>query len=356
MERDLLRSYMTSPVSFYEALSIQPDQGFTTRDILTNINFEVREKMGTQDLAVGDILYGQMCHAGGITTMSFNAPFRIPPRMKAAIVELRQILQEAKESREFLSEQDLQGFAEDTRERYLEIVDDMMAPPVLVNTDGDLLEFHTMTFNIPSAQAAFDALAPLAEGVPPEALLHSAEFDSAGALSKVEIQWLKKGNKKFKTWENTVHGKLWINGRSLRAEANSEQRARKLRKEIEKRLGRTGAIYKGTEIKSSEELMDMARGEEPGGTKSSRRAEEAIQTDPELQQAARAFMQKEYEAWIDKKLPILGGKTPRHAVKNPDGREIVESLLLDFERSEKGKDDNVARLDTSAIRRRLGLE
>src|SRR5581483_3142898 len=114
-------------------------------------------------------------------------------------------------------------------------------------------------------------LAPLHDGVPPEALLHSAEYDSNGALSKVEIQWLKKGNKKFKTWENTVHGKIRIHGRSLEAEANSEERARKLRREIEKRLGRDGAIYQGTEVKKSEEVLDMLRREEPSRMKSSRR-------------------------------------------------------------------------------------
>jgi len=355
MERDLLRSYMTSPLSFYEMLSIQPEQGFTARDILTNINLEVREKMGTRGLEVGDILYGQMCHVGGVTTMSFNAPYRVPPRMKAAVIELRQILREATGSGEFLSEQDLREFADDTRERYLEIVDVIMAPPVLVNTDGELLEIHTMSFDIPSAQAAFDALAPLHEGVPPEALLHSAEYDSTGALSEIEIQWLKKGNKKFKTWKTTVHGKIRIHGRSLEAEANSEERARKLRKEIEKRLGRAGAIYKGVQVKSSEELLEMAQSEEPGKTKSSRRAEEEIQEDPELQKAARDFMQKEYEAWVDTKLPMLGGKSPKQAVKYPDGREIVESMLLEFERTVQDKPESL-RPDLAAIRKRLNLQ
>ena len=32
------------------------------------------------------------------------------------------------------------------------------------------------------------------------------------------------------------------------------------------------------------------------------------------------------------KVPALGGHTPLQAVQDPDGREIVESLLLDWER------------------------
>jgi hypothetical protein len=259
MERQLLRSSMTQPLTFYEILSVRPNEGFSARNILTNTNLEVRERAATADLVKGDILYAQMCPIGGITIMNFHAPFRIPPRMKAAVVELRQILQEADGDPRPLSEQDLQRFEEDIRERYLEIHDQMMAPPVLVNTDGEPLEIHTMTFDIVSPQAAFDALAPLSVDVPTEALLHNAEYDGAGALSKVEMQWLKKGNRKFKSWDNTVLGKLRISGATLIAEANSEKRAQKLRKEIEKRLGRTGAIYRSADIKPAKEMLEMAR-------------------------------------------------------------------------------------------------
>jgi hypothetical protein len=34
--------------------------------------------------------------------------------------------------------------------------------------------------------------------------------------------------------------------------------------------------------------------------------------------------------WPSIKLPALGGKTPLQAVKNSDGREMVEALLADF--------------------------
>src|SRR5437016_1336326 len=259
MELQLQQSYMTQPVSFYEILSVRPNEGFSARDILTNTNLEVRERAGTADLVKGDILYAQMCPLGGITTMNFHAPFRIPPRMKSLVIELRQALQESDSNHRTLSEQDLKVFEEDIRECYLDIRDRILTPPVLANTDGDLLEVHTMTFDIVSSQAAFDALAPLAVGVPNEALLHNAEYDVAGCLSKVEFDWLGKGNKKFKSWENTVLGQLKIAGRTLVAEANSRERARRLRKEIEKRLGRTGAIHRSTDIKAGEEMLEMAR-------------------------------------------------------------------------------------------------
>ncbi|MFP3929200.1 MAG: antitoxin Xre/MbcA/ParS toxin-binding domain-containing protein, partial [Desulfobacteraceae bacterium] len=39
-----------------------------------------------------------------------------------------------------------------------------------------------------------------------------------------------------------------------------------------------------------------------------------------------------WEGWVHETLPALGGMTPLEAVKTPDGREAVESLLLGMER------------------------
>ena len=41
--------------------------------------------------------------------------------------------------------------------------------------------------------------------------------------------------------------------------------------------------------------------------------------------------------WVDQKIPALDGKTPREAVKTPEGRKEVEELLKDFENMEERK-------------------
>jgi hypothetical protein len=64
------------------------------------------------------------------------------------------------------------------------------------------------------AQAAFDALAPLAWGVTREELLEEAERNSDGSLRSIEFAWIKKGNKMNKGWENTVLGHLKIFGKT----------------------------------------------------------------------------------------------------------------------------------------------
>ncbi len=49
------------------------------------------------------------------------------------------------------------------------------------------------------------------------------------------------------------------------------------------------------------------------------------------------MIDKHWQNWVDDKIPALGGKSPREAVKSADGREAVEALLKDAERV-PGKD------------------
>jgi hypothetical protein len=54
--------------------------------------------------------------------------------------------------------------------------------------------------------------------------------------------------------------------------------------------------------------------------------------DPELQKQFAAELQEEVRGWIHTKIPALGGRTPIEAVADPDGKEMVEALLLGWER------------------------
>ena len=70
------------------------------------------------------------------------------------------------------------------------------------------------------------------------------------------------------------------------------------------------------------------------------------------------MLQGHWQNWIDEHIPALGGKTPRQAVKTPDGKESVEALLLDAERH-TGYNDPMQEIEQKAIqdvRRKLGLD
>lgn len=309
-------------------------------------------------LTGGDILYAQMSPLEGLTTMAFCAPLPIPPSMKSIIVAQRMQLQSIGRKRKKLrtfSTDDLLNFEEDFRELYLEIIDRLNAPPVLYNTDSEPLEMHTMKFELRLSPAdAFDLLAPLLAGIrEKEDVLAENEYAASAEPETIAFAWYKKGNKKMKSWDNTILAHLRLSPGLLVADVNSRRRAEKLRAEIENRL-RLGVVHRETLVKTSEEMLEQVRHMSP-----ERRQKDAAQAkllkDPAAQAVLRDFLQKEADAWIHKKLPALGGRTPLQAVKDPDLREIVESLLLDFEHRVATSYPPGAAPDFSAIRKRLGV-
>ena len=227
--------------------------------------------------------------------------------------------------------------------------------PTLQNTDGDPLSLHKLVFNLKAPpQAAFDALKHLALDELDEDLLADATRDSEDKLTRVRFSWKKRGNKKHAGWDNTVLGWIEIDGTRLIAEVNSEARADAIRKKIDTALGEH-IRYRASEIQSPEKMLaDLrAAGGVRGGTASEER--DRLAERLEVREKISEMMAAHWEHWVDQPLPILGNRTPMDAVKDADGREIVESLVIQGERLARSPnlptDEDVFR----RLRERLGL-
>ena len=127
-------------------------------------------------------------------------------------------------------------------------------------------------------------------------------------------------------------GKIAIDGGCLTAEVNSENRALLFRKLMEERL--PGARYRTTSIQSVESMLAERKSRAPTAAERQAEAERAaLNAQPEVQALLAEELRRHYREWPDMKLPGLGNKTPRHAVKSRDGRELVEGILLQMERN-----------------------
>lgn len=356
MERMFLEQATTQPMSFYEVVWNEPGERMVVRDVLIGGETEVIERSGSLGLRPGDLLFAQIWHQPELAVFGSSAPVRIPPDKKVEVIELRKKLKKriAKQNRS-LATQDLLRYSATIRAAYLDIRDALYAPPRFCNTDGDPLLFHTLTFRIESVEAAFEALAPLAVGRSRKELLDDAELDESGKLCRVDFDWIREGNRKFKSWDNTILGHIKISERRLIAEVNSENRAKRLHKEVEKRLGSL-AVHQSTVAQTLEEMRKNAPQQESEDAELREAEMEALLTDPEARKFLQATMQKQIESWVHEKIPALGGRTPLEAVRDPDGKEMVEALLLQWERhDEKDVSPNQIRPDISAIRRLLNL-
>jgi hypothetical protein len=356
MERLLLEQATTQPLSFFEVLCSEAGERIRLRDILVGGETEVVERSASRMLQTGDIIYGQIWDLQRFSILGCTAPIRIPPSWKAEVISLRKKLRKkvTRQNRE-MTPDELVRHRDVIRLTYLTIRDALYAPPRLANTDGDPLVFHTLKFRIESPEKAFEALAPLALGQSKEEILEGATFSQDGKLWSIEFEWRKKGNAKIPSWDNTILGKIEIAGRSLIADVNSENRAKRLCQEVEKRLG-ASATHQGTSVKTLDEMLAKAPKRTRAQAKEDTEFEQALLRDPEAKSQLQQMIQKQTEDWVRQKVPLLGGRTPLQAVRDPDGKEIVEALLLDWERR---ADDGVyqagIRPDFNAVRRLLNL-
>jgi hypothetical protein len=68
------------------------------------------------------------------------------------------------------------------------------------------------------------------------------------------------------------------------------------------------------------------------------------------------YMRKRENAWLDEKIPALGGLTPRQAADDPTRREDLIALLNEFKHSEQRNVDGGAAFDADSLKRQLNLD
>jgi hypothetical protein len=279
------------------------------------------------------------------------SPFAIPPRFKPDLIRFRKWL---RKGRKMITSEVLNEYDTEIREVYLVLGENLFQPPVLVNTDGDPLSFHKILYEIDDPEEAFIKLHTLCVTETAEELRLQAAFDENGRIRRAEIPWTRKGFARSNALDSTLLGTLTINGTMLEVEVNSQNRAETIKKEIQKRLG-AGARYMRAEIESF--AAALAKGEQKKRKGKAARESDDLMEHPEVQEHLRQMIAGNWQSWMDEKIPALGGKTPRKAVRSADGREMVEALLLDAERH-TGHEGQLKEAELAAIkevRLELGL-
>ena len=351
---DFLREACSRPFGFHQVLAVEPGRSLALKELLTGEERVVQELTASQTVQRGEILYARTITLEGVSLMFGCAVQPLLPRFAPHLLDLRDALLEQHGR---LGLEDLHALDGPLRQVYWNHVESQRNPklPTLTNTDGDLFEPTTLRFALDAApEEALRALAPLAIGETIEALLEAADRDAEGAIRRVEIPWLKRGNRQHKEWNNTLLGTLTIEPARIGAEVNSQRRAKTLRKQIEKRLA--GRVrFESQTIKSLDELRSESAREDAAAPRAQekRLAEQrALEALPEVQALLAKQRDEHWRHWLDTPLPALGGETPRQAARSKN-RERLEALLLDFEWDGR-QGHNPMSPDVAELRRRLG--
>ncbi|GJL74740.1 SEC-C metal-binding domain-containing protein [Nitrosomonas sp.] len=335
--------------SFYDIVSVRTGDGFLLRDIMTGEEEYVTEHAGSQNAQAGDIVFGKFVKLDHVAVLEASASIFFPPVEKRSILDLRENICEVENPP---SQALLRDYDYDMLEIYHEIYDRLNNPvmPKIQNADGDELLFHRLKYDIDSPRQAFDALKQLSPDTTDEEVLADAEFDSAGELYGVYFLWQQQANAGRKSERNTILGQIEIEGNQLTVEVDSEARAQQFRQLAEELL--PAARYRVTVIESMESRLVQ---EESRQETDAHEERDTFDTSPEAQTQITELLREHYRRWPEETLPILNGKTPLEAIKTKAGREMVEALLLDFERKNLHANPPMDTSILTELRERLGL-
>jgi hypothetical protein len=338
-----------SPFSFHEIAAINAGRTVTIRDILTGHETLVQERRGSEYLQKGDIIFGRAVQVDNVGMFLGLSPYRIPPRMKPEVIEMRKGISR---SRGMLSVEGLYEWDLEIRELYWDIDRRLHTIPEMVNTDGEPVEFHKLVYDIDSAELAVTKLADLSQTETLDDILDRAETDENGQIKRAMFSWSVMGNRANKGMPNTILGNVEIEAGRLIVSVNSAERAHIVRAEIERRMA-DKACFRLDEISDLNTILNQQR--KSNGSDPSR---EALMSHPEVRHQIEQMLRKHWKDWADQKIPLLGDKTPRQAVKTKDGRESVEALLLDAERTSANDPirSAVEKVLIDDVRRRLKID
>ncbi len=116
------------------------------------------------------------------------------------------------------------------------------------------------------------------------------------------------------------------------------------------------ATHLSTVARSPEDLLERSRTGKAAREQFDEDFPDEILMNPEVKKLAAESVQKLVEDWVHQKIPALGNRTPLQAVRDPEGKEIVKSLLLEWERGvEDGLYLSNLQPDLQAVRKLLDL-
>jgi hypothetical protein len=352
----LVDKTLKSPYSFLQVTAVSPGESFVARDILRKREFIITERVATERIEPGHIVYARVVEWNGVNFMMGTGPQVMPGQYLSEITELRDEYLKARGTPgKQIPDDDLRIIEDDLRRTYFKLIEGILERARDIrNTDGDPLEFHALRYEVSSFQVAFDELRGLQPDATDAELMGAGDDEPGPAGHSAVIHWSKrkKGGAKDET---VVQAVFRLQGTELTVEANSAKRVARVRKEVAKRLGKEAA-YLGTTTDSLEGAMKKGAEESGDSDPAERAAEQAqLMAMPEVQAKLKEMMDRHWATWPDTPVPALRGMTPRQAARDPRGRELLESLLLDFESRNRHAPGGVDRVDVAKLRKELGM-
>ena len=353
-KRLFIDTMMETYYSFYTVQEIEAGKSIVLKDILLETTHTIKEKLGTYKLKRGDIIFSRLLTLNNQSISIGMAPYVIPIRYGHGLIDFRNELIESNNNNALTPEDLRHNLNEILLACFFDIMESLFDKPLptLMNTDGELISFSKSYFKLTiSPEDTFDKLIPLTFPDNPKELLEDAKRDKKGQIKQLEFPWIKMGNKKMKDWDNTILGHIIIEQGKLILETNSYERAQKGKDLLNKYLGNSISFQKTLIEQPEQKLKSLDK-----NIFNDTQWDDEVLEIPEIKEKIQLMQKNHWERWFDEPIPLLKNQTPREAAMTKDGKERLESLLMEFEPHNLESPTNLMKADIVFLRKELRLD
>lgn len=334
----VLTQMQDQPYSFYQIEDVIPGKGLYLKDLLLDTTTYVHERLGSVMEAKGMIQLSKVITLNNTSVMIGAVPLPLEGHFVPQILAYQDTLRQL----HLLHPEGLRQAKTAIIRLFWDMYREASRPPVMTNNDGDIIEWnqlvYTFQMDMPSLAQRLLPLTPYQDMA--EFLQVAAKFtgDQLVSLSFPRVNE-----------QHVVIGEFQVSAGELRVTTNSAKRSGRIKSSITRRLGEQLQLVE--QIWDPQLFADKIQQNTPVQTSSAHKA-----LDDETHSLIAQYMQTHWKSWIDQSLPALNHQTPRQACKTPQGRKLVESLLLSFEGRAQQDHNDPSNPPIDWLRQQLKLE
>jgi hypothetical protein len=346
---DVFRELLRAPFSWYRVADVTPNETLTLQDLLLGEIVTVCDRLAARSIPKGCIVCAKVATFDTISLLVGALPEYIKPTLIPIVRETAEKLTSTIETElgTKLTPEILAQCAQLVLASFSQMLDLVSnpPPPILHNTDGDLMEPRLLEFAYQDAtvQAMADSIVAAIKSLPDGPQPQVEKTDRCGYPTRIAIPYVRK-SLGASLIDTVVIAHITVERKKISVEVNSAQRAADITKLME-------SLNKGVQFVMERPVLLAEPTESKAGT---------ITPDnlpPEIKAALEAKLKQYQEQWLTSPVPALNGMTPIDASRCTAMRPVLEALLDDFAIREKAsKSTGLNTFDVAELRARLGFD
>ncbi len=327
-EKTMMKDWIKSVHSFFEVQDVKAEEQCTIKDIFTGTVFEVLDKASSKQIKRNDIIAARPLKIGSLYYFSSIVSL-YPPAFKELITKF--FNEEYREYKKLYGKQKTKSdYLKDWGYQIGAYIEETANNPHFVTPEGHEFVLSTADYSVEQYDKCIKKL---------EAIKSLREISDDTEELRV-FSWEKSGR-------NNITATLEIEKHKLHIECYSLDMLAKARMRIEKEC--KGYI---THLHDSTKELDTLTGSAGGTTGKIKRYPLGVKNKKELD----SELDMHYDNWVNTPLEILGGISPKEALKSEEGKLKLRSVIDELEVIyEHAKSRGEPYYDVGKLRKKLKL-